>query len=491
MLTRLGSALAWCVFFAAVVLPTLGLLLRCVLEQQAPQGGFAFSVRQLLLLGKTAAMALAAVLAGLGFSLPGAWLIGSAGLLGRRPAFATLIGAALLLPPTVYAFGWQRIVPPGAPGWLMCILVWALWACPVPAFFIGLGWARRGQAAYQSALLDAGPAAAFRGAAWPLLAPYFAGAMLAMFVLFFGDYAVPHAWALTVFATELLALAADSRHPIDTLWPAMPCILVIAAGLFGLFQVYRRTEFAADDGAGLLIPAAPPRAALMLALAVAALAILAPIGALLVLLRSLSPMREALETYGPELLGSLAVAAAAGVICATTGFAMAGSRLWSPVLAWCLAAGILPGALIGEALIAAYLSLGPIYSSPVMVVLGYIARFLWIGVLVGVAAHRAIDEDCVAQARTDGADSARIALSIRGPAAWPMLLFGACLIAALSLAEIPTAAMVQVPSLGLVSQILIEKFHKAEDGMLISLSMWLVLAALLALAAGYYVLRRR
>jgi len=47
----------------------------------------------------------------------------------------------------------------------------------------------------------------------------------------------------------------------------------------------------------------------------------------------------------------------------------------------------------------------------------------------------------------------------------------------LGMTDVATASLVQVPSVRLISLIIIEKFHRFEDDMLISLSLWLVAAA--------------
>jgi hypothetical protein len=60
----------------------------------------------------------------------------------------------------------------------------------------------------------------------------------------------------------------------------------------------------------------------------------------------------------------------------------------------------------------------------------------------------------------------------------------------LSLAEVAGSSLVQVPGIRLVSHIIIEKFHRFEDGMLVSLSLWLVGVALVVSLMGLAALRR-
>ena len=71
------------------------------------------------------------------------------------------------------------------------------------------------------------------------------------------------------------------------------------------------------------------------------------------------------------------------------------------------------------------------------------------------------------------------------------LLGGACLVAALSLADITAISLVRVPSVGTISLTLIEKMHRFEEGMLVALSLWLASAALPPAALMALALRRR
>ncbi|MCH8243344.1 MAG: hypothetical protein IH897_12155 [Planctomycetes bacterium] len=60
----------------------------------------------------------------------------------------------------------------------------------------------------------------------------------------------------------------------------------------------------------------------------------------------------------------------------------------------------------------------------------------------------------------------------------------------MSIADVATSSLVRVPSFSPIALILIEKFHRFEDGMLISLSVWLVGATLPATILLMLALRR-
>jgi ABC-type spermidine/putrescine transport system permease subunit II len=189
-------------------------------------------------------------------------------------------------------------------------------------------------------------------------------------------------------------------------------------------------------------------------------------------------MTLAWVTYRGALLDSGIVAAVAGIAAVLLGAGIVTWRRRASASVWAVLFGVLPGALIGESILAAYRPIDWIYSGWPIVVIGYVARYGWVGVLAAWLAVQASGRDLAEQARSDGAGELAITTRIRLAASMPILLCGAAIVAALSLSDIATASLVQVPSLPLISLILLDKYHRFEDGMLICLSLWLVAAAL-------------
>jgi ABC-type Fe3+ transport system permease subunit len=478
------------VFVLAFVAPTLALLARCVLDGASPRDGFSVSDRQWGLLAKSILLAGAGTVTALGVSLPGAYVVARVGRLSRRPVLTALLAAPLWFPPMVYVFGWQRLLPAALPASVQCVGVWALWAYPIPALLLGTAWSRLGRGAYEAALLETTPAHAFLRAVLPLLVAPLAAAAMVLFIIFLGEYSVPHACGVLVYATELLGWSEESARAIDTLWPSLPLTGAILLALMVTARIAgggRREEDPATEVPGVR------SGSLFLTLLAGgcfALAVLLPLAALSVKLKSCGVMTGALRTYGMELLESLLVTGGSGLLVVGMGVGVAAGRTWRRIaLLWALGFGALPGALVGEALLSAYQSVTSIYDHWPMVVLGYVARFGWIGMVVMELAERALPQELAWQARADGADDTDVTLRISAALSWPTLLFGVCLAAALALAELPTSTLVRVPTLGLIAHILIEKFHRFEEGMLISLSLWLVLAAIPAAVLPAVLLR--
>jgi ABC-type Fe3+ transport system permease subunit len=217
---------------------------------------------------------------------------------------------------------------------------------------------------------------------------------------------------------------------------------------------------------------------LLIALVVGGLFV--PLGALVAKLSSFGAVATAFQTYGGDVVASLAIAFAAGVGAMAVAVAVGYVRgvRWPATLIAALL-GILPGALIGEALIAGFNrpSLAWVYDGWPIVTLAYLARFGWLGAVAGWLISREAAGCAAEQAATDGASRAQVMYCVILPGKWMMLAGIGAAVAALSLAELVASAMVRVPSFSPISQVIIEKFHRFEDDMLISLSLLLVLAA--------------
>ncbi len=473
---------SWGIFVLAMVWPAVAMLGRCVAQGEPPDGGFTFSSRQLGLLWRS--LWLAAVTTGLCLivSLPGAFVVGRLRRLSHRPLIAALLMAMLLCPPTVYAFGWERILPATFNAYARCIGVWALWAWPIPAMIIGAGWSRIGVSAYEAALMEASPTAAFFHAVIPVLRRHVALSALILFVLYFNEYGVPHACGLLVYPTELLGWAASSTRSIDTVWPSTLSITVTALALAAMFFAWRRCAGDRDVDVTTITPAHTGGGLAAVAIGCFAVSWLLPIGMLVAGLASPGVIIEAFETYATDLIWSLCLAVLAGLAAVGMGLglaAMRGARTLG--LCWAIAFGALPGALIGEALVAGYnhASLSWVYDNWPIIALCYVSRFGWIGVLTAVLVTETTSPDLIAQARVDGATWASILGRLQIPMNWPALLCGAAVVTAMSVADVAASSLVRVPSFSPIAHVLMEKFHRFEDGMLISLSLWLVIATIL------------
>ena len=482
------------IFVMAVVWPAASLIWKCVTQGEAPTDGFTFSTRQLLLLWRSTWMALVATGGAVLLSLPAAHLVGRVGSLRRGPVAACGMLLLLLCPPTVYAFGWETLLPVEFSGEMRCVGVWMLWGWPIPAVLVGLGWSRSGRVVYEAALTDATATAAFFRVTLPLMWKYIGVSAAILFLLFFSDYGVPHICSLHVFATEILGWASSSARTIDTVWPGMLNVAVTAFVLAAIFLLWRRCAADRSVDAGESPPQRPLPLATALTIILLAIAWLLPLWALTTRLDSLGAFTDALVVYGQDLVQSIGVASLAAVLAMMMGFGLVTSRRWLGIgLVGTLAFGAVPGALVGESLIAAYNheALWWLYDYWPIVAVGYVARFGWIGVLFALAVVTGPSPDLTAQARTDGASAAGAFVHVQLPISWGPALGGAAVFVALAVAEVAATTLVRVPGYAPISLVLIEKFHRFEDAMLVSLSLWLVAACLPGMLLMFLSLRRR
>ncbi|UCF33268.1 MAG: hypothetical protein JSV78_13135, partial [Phycisphaerales bacterium] len=254
---------------------------KALLSGESPTGGWQFSARQWILLVRSGVLTILAVGLCLVVSLPAAYAVGASGRITSRPFLCAMMLASLLCSPMVFAFGWDGLLGSRLGGEVRCVLVWALWAWPIPALLVGLGWIRGGKEAYEAGTLETSSAKAFLWTALPLLRWYVAAACLILFILFFTDYSVPHACGLTVYATELLGWAASSRFLIDTLWPAFLPTGIVVIVLAGLCLIGAKGTTAGTSDERMGRPPVSRFGGIWLVLACFAISWLLPMGVLL------------------------------------------------------------------------------------------------------------------------------------------------------------------------------------------------------------------
>ncbi len=476
-------------FLLVVIVPAALLMIRAFQLGRSDAAAGAIDTRQWMLFGRSVGLAAGGALAGVALGIPGAFVVGRMGRLTRAPALAAVLLAPLLLPPMVYAFGWQRVGLPSIPPVACCIGVWASWCWPIPAMLIGTGWARSGRGAFQAALLVTTPAGAFGRVVLPLLVRQASVAALILFLLLLVEYSVPHACNLVVLATELLGWAAQSDRPADALVPAVPLITVTAVGLATLVWAWRRSE-AVDEADTDDPPRGSAVVAWVVLLAIVGLTVVLPVGGLAVRFQAWRLVPEAVTTYGTELWRSIAVAVAGGVVAVVMGVSLAASdRLRRWALPAALLFGVLPAALTAEAILVTYQPVRIVYQYWPLLVIGYVARYGWIGLSAAWLAYDSTPRDLVGQARVDGADETAIVLRLRYGPNLALLWCAAGVVAAMSLADVAVGTMLTVPGIGPISSILLEKFHRLEDGMLVALGLWLVIGAVPAAVLAWVALR--
>lgn len=453
-----------------------------ILDGKPPADGFTFSIRQLGLLWRNTWLAMSSAAGCVLIALPFAFVLGNRQRKFYPPMIIAIFSSLLICPPMVYAFGWERLLPVGFDPYVRCILVWTLWLWPIPAIIISTGWSQTGKSIYESARMDTSASKAFLNVAFSTLRIHIGASFFIVFVLFFTSYDVPHACGLIVFSTELLGWAANSIFVIDTIWPALPSMMIIGFILMGLAYGWRHKSLAYTSDSTYSNQTSQSIVTLFFVLAGFILSWFLPIGALLCKLNSIDILLEAYRTYSTDLMWTISVAVVSGLLTMIMGLGWIELKCCrTAMFLWTIMLGMMPGALIGKSLIAAYNHSvsATLFDHWPVVVLGYVAHFGWIGIVTAIVATRRSTHDTLDQAHTDGADQTRYVMNILIPCSWPVLISGAGIVTALSIGEVATTSMLRVPDFSPISLVIIEKFHRFEDGMLISLSLFLVITSLL------------
>jgi ABC-type Fe3+ transport system permease subunit len=202
-----------------------------------------------------------------------------------------------------------------------------------------------------------------------------------------------------------------------------------------------------------------------------------------------SSLPESLAVYGWAIVITLVIctgSAAAVVVLGLSGGLL--GRWWWGVAVVALVLGAMPGALVGKAMIAAYLGAPLVYDHWPILVLTGAARYAWVGLVAAAVLRAALPRDVRDHALLDGSSPVERMLRIEMPMHAPVLLAVGAIVVALLIGDVSATSLVQVPSVRLVGHVIIEKYHRFEDGMLVSLSLWIVVgawgAALACMVAG-------
>lgn len=421
--------------------------------------------------------------------------------------------------------------------------IWSLgtWLWPLPAGIIGLSLRRLDANLQQQALLD--------GALWRITARQLAGPVAASLacatILAAQEFAVYEPTGISVVATEVrqvfqtgLVSSADNPitapmdvgatlvspsdgaangmpgtagpsggeagratqvsplQPLSTqstraaaaIATALPLLAVIfALGFLALWAGGRASAAEeVEEGGWPSVLDAGWRAKLLAGLVVL-VAVAVPVGSMvLALRRELDPVRVWRQS-GPEVSGSLFLAALAGLAAAAVAF-WAAVRRMRFALPLAVVSFLVGGQLLAIALIRLYNrpSLGWVYDAPPIMVMAYLARFSWLALLAAGATYSRPWRALRDLAAVDGAGPVRAAVYVVWPLAWPLLLASAVLVAVLSLTEVPATVLISPLRPEPVVPKLMAWVHILENDPMIEACLLLVslTLALSALAAG-------
>jgi len=421
----------------------------------------------------------------------------------RRGRTALLLGllAPLLLPRYLLLYAWELLRSPTTPlgdflsarpplaraaGAVTSSLTLALWYWPLAALLIGQGFRALDRDIQRSAALDATGTQRFARVTLPLLAGTLLLAFGLCFVLILSEFATFHLAGIETLGTALAVLYAETGSVAAVAraaWPAAVPAAVVAVAL------WRRSEDWATRPA--LAPPEPPRRigrrwAVLAGLL--ALTIVIPLILLATAVREGRHFADFYELHREELGTSLlaaSVGAAAALVMAAgaltlSGLGRAARAAACVVQATILLAALLPGGLIGAALVhlqAALRSAAGPGEGWWSVSAGLTARVAGVVLILLRFGARARGGHLSELAATDGAGWSRTWWSVHLPALWPLGLAAFVLATMLGLVELPATTVLLPAGVPNFAQSLLNQMHYARDQQ--------VIAACLVLAGSY------
>ena len=317
---------------------------------------------------------------------------------------------------------------------------------------------------------------------------------LIVFLVIFNNTTSFDLAGIFTFGNELRAVDALGANAPQLLLVAMPAIGIAATGAVVVWLLL-----------GAALPSSAKRstpftkAALGATVAIWLISVLGPVLVFATNLGEAGQIGEFFALYGSAVASTSTLAllsgAFAAVIALGLGAAWQDHRPLVRTLAHLQALGwifvaLVPGTIVAVALEAAYnisLPITPnqtladvIYSNPVILIAGYLARFGFVGALLGRWIAVREPRDLTAMRRLDGAQT----MGGLFASSWPRLLAAGlgvmAIVTALSLSEIPVTARLQPPGAGSLAAAVLNALHYQRPDTVMFASLVLIGAALIA-----------
>ncbi|MCH8964139.1 MAG: iron ABC transporter permease [Planctomycetes bacterium] len=482
--TFTGTHFAAILLMAAVPLQLLIQLLRCGVDGEMLRG---VSARWPILLGNTAVVSGIAGLLALSVGLVLAVSIFRTNMVGKTFAKASLL---LLLCLPTYATGSALLWSVGFSTYresaVVAGVLYGLMLTPLAALILGVGLNQVDSTCEDQALLECGAAKVLWFVSLPLIRWSLCVAALLVVFISATDYYITDMLQVRTFAEEIYTQYALQGAAAMPILLSIPPLFVFAV-LYALAFRYRpdRRALRASDltnvhtfdlgewrwvvsfvvvGAILLFAAIPVASTVNQIRADERLELASGVGAAGGVEPTSPPRRtsafviSALAT-APELLTSLWTCPAAASVCAFLGLGIAWLVLQARhtsgfyytrwilvaivVLAWCV-----PAPACGIALIQLLNrpgALGAIYDSPVVLIIGYVVRFLPLAVLLLVPAIERVPFELEDAARTEGCSSWEVQRFIYWPLSINHVALTWFIVLAYSYGEIACTVLIAPP----------------------------------------------
>ena len=406
---------------------------------------------------------------------------------------------SLLMPSLAMTYGWkqfvrltiERVASPSMLGYLepagifdilRCIWSLGAWLYPIPAVLAGLALRQLDPNVQEQALLD--------GTLWrttfrQLLAPLIASFCIVT-VLAVQEFAIYEPTGISVIATEVRMVFdtggfSSAENPItqtigqgtsvqasgvgdggakvgsrgsDDAWrhpeqsarasASVPLLMVVMTLAIIALICSRKVSVSESLQVGAWPRALnAPAVACVFAGVILLIALGIPIVSMVLSLQMRTTFNELWIVYQPQILGSIVIAGATGVVGAVLAFlsAIKSSRLPNFLA---LLTFLIGGQLLAIAMIRIYNRpiLAQVYNGLPMIVIAHLARFGWIALFAGRSTFSPAWKELRDLSQLDGATRMQTSLRVVLPIAWPLIVAAAMVILALSLTEVPATVLI-------------------------------------------------
>ncbi len=409
MTRRLFLAAVAVLFLAIGLLPVLSMVIRSVTVDGrfslAPYGGLLASARQWNLMRNSLALSCLVTVLTTAVGVPLGVVLGKTDLPLRR-FFTALFVLPLLIPPYIFAVSWFDLL--GRDGLLAHVLgsaaagttaglLFGLPGCaavlfsiflPVPMLLTQLFLRTIDPRLEEAGRLVSGWGGVLKRITFPLVLPGVLLAAMLVFLLSFGEFSVPNYLRYDVFPVESFTLFSafyDFKAATAAAVPlaVVTLILLILEGVFLRERTYQLRP-AAEAGHSPLIALGHRRWTLFgLIAALGFFVVIVPVLVLVVQSAGAGIYAEALARAGDSLLRSILYAAIGATFLVFLGFftgylihtrSLPFWRFMDSVTIFLFA---LPGTVIGIGLISLWNTswTNLVYSTPMIIILGYLARY--------------------------------------------------------------------------------------------------------------------
>jgi iron(III) transport system permease protein len=469
--------------------------------------GLLLAERHWLLAMNSLAVALGATLLALTLGVPLASLISKTDLIGRS-FFSRVCILPILIPPFVHAIAWSRLQEiVGRMTGLQLHNVWGvIWVLGLAYYpFVTLltmsGLRASDRSLEEAALLSRGKWQTLRHVSLPLTTPHILTGAIFVFVFSIMDFGVPDLMRVSVYPVEIFVQFSAFYNERAAAIYSFPLIMV-ALLLMILQQRLMRGRAYVSPGGGVSGTFAYALGAgnipgVLFCCLVFGLSIGVPVVMLLKGAGPWSNYLKVLQTSLGQILFSFSLAAAAATITVLLAFLLSclivRSTGWQGT-ALSLAVFIpfvVPSTSLGVGLIEVWNRplLDIVYSSPLIIVMGYLSRYLPFAVVTIHSGLKQIDPRLEDAASLAAGEWTRVMRRVVVPLLWPSILSGFFIVFVLSLGELGATLLVIPPGQETIPIKIYNLMHYGADQSVAALC--LIMTGAILLSAGFMLLLLR